>query len=199
MRLRPHVRNTRLARLIRGLRLDRNPLRRGSDRAGTVIGAALLAAVAAATPFAAHAAAGWMHASSLRDLQAQRTSFRHVRAVLLDKPVTVQAWDTAFAQADCRWTAPDGHVVTELVVVPAGATAGSTVLVWTNHSGQLVTPLQPAQIQSRDRMAAGAAVTVVLVTAGLAGLAVRRGLNRRRMAAWEADWLATGPRWTSRR
>jgi|SRR5208282_3155345 len=27
----------------------------------------------------------------------------------------------------------------------------------------------------------------------------RRALERRGMAAWEANWLVTGPRWTSRR
>ena len=45
-----------LARLLRGRRLDRNPLRRGSDRAETIVIGALLAAFLAAAPFAAHAA-----------------------------------------------------------------------------------------------------------------------------------------------
>ena len=45
-----------LARLLRGRRLDRNPLRRGSDRVETVVLGALLAAFLAAAPFAAHAA-----------------------------------------------------------------------------------------------------------------------------------------------
>jgi hypothetical protein len=31
------------------------------------------------------------------------------------------------------------------------------------------------------------------------GWLTRRALDRRRMAAWDADWLATGPRWTPRR
>jgi hypothetical protein len=49
-----------LARLLRGRRLDRNPLRRGSDRAETVVLAALLAAFLAAAPFAAQAAGPWV-------------------------------------------------------------------------------------------------------------------------------------------
>ena len=53
-----------LARLLRGRRLDRNPLRRGTDRAETVVFGALLAGFLAAAPFAAHAAGAWAHASA---------------------------------------------------------------------------------------------------------------------------------------
>src|SRR5690348_18243309 len=53
-----------LARLLRGRRLDRNPLRRGSDRAETVVLGVLLAAFLAAAPFAAHAAWALGHASA---------------------------------------------------------------------------------------------------------------------------------------
>ena len=41
------------ARTIRGWRLDRNPLRRPSDRAQTVIGVWLLVALAVLAPFTA--------------------------------------------------------------------------------------------------------------------------------------------------
>jgi peptidoglycan biosynthesis protein MviN/MurJ (putative lipid II flippase) len=51
----------------------------------------------------------------------------------------------------------------------------------------------------RTELAAGVAVgglAVVLITTACL---VRRGLDRRRMAAWDADWLANGPRWSPRR
>jgi hypothetical protein len=60
-----------LARLLRGRRLDRNPLRRGSGRAETIVLGALLAAFLAAAPFAAHAAGAWGHDSAAR--QARRS------------------------------------------------------------------------------------------------------------------------------
>ena len=41
-----------------------------------------------------------------------------------------------------------------------------------------------------------ACLAVALIATG--GL-VRWGLNRRRLAAWDADWLAHGPRWSPRR
>jgi hypothetical protein len=71
------------ARLLRGRRLDRNPLRRRSDRAETVVLGALLAAFLATAPFAAYAAGGWAHASAMRDAQAQRASLVQVTATLL--------------------------------------------------------------------------------------------------------------------
>jgi hypothetical protein len=63
-----------LARLLRGRRLDRNPLRRGSDRAETVVLGVLLAAFLAAAPFAAQAAGALGHDSAARQAQAQRAS-----------------------------------------------------------------------------------------------------------------------------
>ena len=72
-----------LARLLRGRRLDRNPLRRRSDRAETIMLGTLLAGFLAAAPFAANAAGGWAHASAVRDAQAQRASLVQVTATLL--------------------------------------------------------------------------------------------------------------------
>jgi hypothetical protein len=38
----------------------------------------------------------------------------------------------------------------------------------------------------------GLAIALIIV-----GLADRWALDRRRLAAWDADWLANGPSWTS--
>ena len=82
-RLRGRLRTGWLGRLLRGRRLDRNPLRRGSDRAETVVLGALLAAFLAAAPFAAQAAGGWAHALAARQAQAQRADLSQVTATLL--------------------------------------------------------------------------------------------------------------------
>jgi len=54
--------------------------------------------------------------------------------------------------------------------------------------------------------ATGAAVLTAVMTLAVMALAlltvhrlVKRFLDWRRIAAWEADWRATGPRWTGRR
>jgi len=86
------------------------------------------------------------------------------------------------------------------VVVLSAAGAGSTVTVWTNQAGQLTDPpLQHTQIVSRAEQAAAAAVASLVLTLIVLGWLSRRFLDRRRLAAWDADWLANGPSWTPRR
>jgi hypothetical protein len=192
-----------LARLLRGRRLDRNPLRRRSDRAETVVLGALLAAFLAVAPFAAHAAGSWAYAVSAREAQAQRATLRQIPATLLQTPSKVISYPGAGViplAVDARWRAPDGQMKTGMLFAPLGATAGSTVLVWVNHAGQLADPpLGHPQLITRAQLArefAAGAVAIVLI---VIGWLVRRSLDRRRMAAWDADWLATGPRWSPRR
>jgi hypothetical protein len=187
-----------LARLLRGRRLDRNPLRRGSDRAETAVLGVLLAAFLAGAPFAAHAAGSWTYATSAREAQAQQAQLHHVPATLLQG---APAW-IVYAASDvkARWRAPDGQVRTGEVYVPRGAAAGSTVLVWINQAGQLADPsLTPSQVASRARMAEAAAAGSLAMVLIVAGWLARRFMDRRRLAAWDADWLAHGPRWSPRR
>jgi hypothetical protein len=192
-----------LARLLRARRLDRNPLRRGSDRAETVVLAALLAAFLACAPFAAHAAGSLAYATYGREAQAQRAVLRQVPATLLQAPPAVTAIPDAGViplGVNARWRAPDGQLRTGLLFVPSGATAGSTVPVWVNHAGQLADPpLGRAQLATRAQLAREFTVGTLAVVLIVIGWLTRRSLDRRRMAAWDADWLATGSRWTPRR
>ena len=72
--------------------------------------------------------------------------------------------------------------------------------MWVNHAGQLADPpLSRAQLATRAQLAEEVTVGVLAITLAVIGWLVRRSLDRRRMAAWDADWLATGPRWTPRR
>lgn len=188
-----------IGRILRGRRLDRNPLRRGSDRAETVVLVALLAVFAGGSPFAAHASASWISTLSQHELRGQHANFRQITAVLLDPPWTPAGYGIGLApQADARWVAPDGAVRTGLITVPAGAKAGAGVKIWTDLSGQHVTPLQQDQIAMRADLAAMAAVATLGVVLVIAAGTARLVLNRRRMAGWDADWLATGLRGGSR-
>jgi hypothetical protein len=184
---------------VRGWRLDRNPLRRGTDRLETVVLAVLFAVVCAAVPLSAAAASGWEHSTSLRELRVQRATCHEVRATVLDDAQDVGPHQNLSTEADVRWAAPDGRPVTELIRVDAGTQAGSVIWIWTNASGQVVTPLLRTAIPDRDGLAAAAAVAGLVTVALLVGLAVRRTLNRRRMTAWGVDWMKTEPRWNTRR
>ena len=83
MKLRRRPRTYWLGRVLRGRRLDRNPLRRRSDRVETAVLGLLLAAFLAGLPFAAHVAGSWGYATSAREAQAQRASLHQVPATLL--------------------------------------------------------------------------------------------------------------------
>jgi hypothetical protein len=192
-------RSTWLSRLLRGQRPDRNPLRRGSDRAETAILGVLLAAFLAGAPFAANAAGSWTYATTAREAQLQQATTYQVPATLVQTalPGSVSVYG---GEANARWRAPDGQVRTGQVFVPSGAAVGSTVMVWTNRAGQLTdSPLMHTQVVGRavmSRVLAVAALGVLLIAVGMLA---RRALDKRRLAAWDADWLATGPRWSSRR
>ena len=202
MKLRRRPRTYWLGRVLRGRRLDRNPLRRRSDRVETAVLGLLLAAFLAGAPFAAHAAGSWAYATSAREAQAQRASLRQVPATLLQAAPAGNAYtnDGGVPEADAQWRAADGQMRTGEVFVSAGAAAGSTVLVWTNRTGQLTgPPLGLTQLQGRDQLAAGAAVGSLAAALIVVGWLARKSLYRRRLAAWDADWLANGPRWSQRR
>ena len=190
--------NTWLGRLARMLRLDRNPLRRGSDRAETAMLAVLLAAFLAGAPFAAHAAGSWIYAATAREAQAQQAALHQVPATLLQ--ATTPWGIEGGAEAQARWRAPDGQVRTGQIFVSGSALAGSTVMVWTNQAGQPAdSPLQHSQVTVRADLARTLAVAALAVTLVIIGLGGRWVLDRRRLTAWDAEWLATEPRWSSRR
>lgn len=193
-------RTTRLGRLVRRWRPDRNPLRRASDRAETGVLIGLLIAFLAAAPFVAQACGTWVHGIAQRNQQAQQASSRQVPAVLLKAAPDSDPYPGIDPQVLARWMAPDGKTVTGQVPVPAGTAAGVTVVLWTSTDGQLTgPPLQGSQVAGQAGLAMMAGVVGLAVTLIVIGVLVRRALNRRRMAGWDADWAATGPRWTPRR
>ena len=199
MKRQRQTRTSWLGRLIRGRRPDRNPLRRASDRAETAILAILMATFLAGAPFVALVASDRAYAWALHIEQAQQATFRQVPAVLLKVPAAGD-WLTSDGLANARWTAPDGRPCTGQVQAPAGSAAGSTVLVWTTPDGTITSqPMQRAQVSNTAVLTAIAAVGGLAVALAFLGWAIRWALDRRRLAGWDADWLANGPRWTTRR
>ena len=90
-------------------------------------------------------------------------------------------------------------MVTGELPVPAYSSAGAKVRVWTTRGGQLTSPpMSESQVASMAQLGelAGAAAVAVLLAA--IGALARSSLDKRRMAAWDADWQSTGPRWTAR-
>jgi len=189
---------TRLGRFVRGRRLDRNPLRRATDRVETAVLALLVAVFLIGAPFAALAAGAWVHGMARQTQLAQEASRHQVTAVVLTV-AAASAGEELVLEAQVRWLAPDGREVTHEVPVPSGTVAGGKVLVWTDRTGSFTdAPLSDSQVAEQTTIAE---VTGVIATAGvlaLVGVLTLWTINKRRMADWDADWQATGPRWTTR-
>jgi hypothetical protein len=199
---RNNVRVTRLGRFVRGRRPDRNPLRRRSDRAETAVLVLLVIVFIAAAPFTALACGGWARAMAHQAQLSQEASWHQVPALVLTVSSGAQGgggYGGLMSQAQARWTAPDGKVVTGEIPVPFGTAAGTTLRLWTTDDGQLTDPpLQDSQVSGSAYFAATFAVIVLAGLLAGIGLLARKGLDRRRMAAWDAEWRVTGPRWTTR-
>lgn len=64
-----------------------------------------------------------------------------------------------------------------------------------DRTGRLADPaLNRAELAARAQLARELAVGALAVVLIMAGWLTRRALDRRRLAEWDAEWLANGPR-----
>jgi hypothetical protein len=163
--------------------------------------AVLVIAFIVAAPFAALACGAWGHAIAHRVQATQQDSRYQVPAVVLQVPHGSQAagYAALAPEAQARWTSPDGKVVSVEVPAPAATAVGTVLRVWVTRDGQLTdAPLQDTQVAGQTDLAATFGVVALAATLALTGVLTRRVLDKRRMAAWDADWRVTGQRWTRR-
>ena len=193
-----------LARLARWLGFDRNPLRRGTDRAEAALRLVMIIVAVAAVPVAAVAAGRWADYYARHQAQVQRAADHQVTAVLLrDAPVTgipdpYTTVETTWVPA--RWQPPGQPARTGEVLAVAGARMGSTVRTWIDPSGAVTDPPLDYRVIVGD---VWLAVMATLIGSGLlllaAGALAHRMLDRRRLRAWEAEWRTRGPLWSGHR
>ena len=185
--------------LIRGLWPDHNPLRRASDRLEAATVACLLVLFLIGAPLVGLFAWQWAAGAGARADQARQTPRYQVAAVLqADAAYQAYAWTETVVKA--RWTAPDGTLHVGQVDAPVGMHRGSTVTIWTDRAGhELPAPLRRDQVISQAVLAAVVAPLVLGIALISAGTLTRRLLDRQRLAAWAADWKATGPQWSRQR
>jgi hypothetical protein len=181
---------------------DRNPVRRSSDRAETAIVAGLLAAFLAGAPAAAVATDGWAHGVAAHVQHAQEAAWHQVPAVLSTaavRPTAAGYPGPVLSPVRARWTAPDGEQRSGVVAVPPGTPVGHQVKVWVDSAGRLTgPPLRDHQVGEQAMLAGVVASALLGLLLLCAGMLARRVLDVRRMAAWDAEWRVTGPRWRSR-
>jgi hypothetical protein len=186
-------------RLVRRLGLDRNPLRRRSDVVAAWLLPAAVVAFLALCPLV-YGLTGMRVRADNAVQQRADLSGRMVTAVLLQAaPGAAQSdngantW-TVWTRA--RWTF-GGRPRTGYVPVTSGTSAGARVLVYLDRSGR-VQPLPLTRAELSDRVVADSSYCMAAITVMLAGLAflASRVLDRRRLAGWQTEWLAVGPRWS---
>jgi hypothetical protein len=199
-----HHEGTRLARFARRLGVDRNPLRRRTDWIEAVVRLAAIILFLAAVPLAMITAGRQADHLALNQVHAQQAADRQLTAVLLQpapptgvpNPYNSIQMTTVLA----RWQPPGQPPRTGQVPAPAGAGAGSSVPVWLSASGAVTSPPPDHQMIAGDVFIAATTTGLVTILLVLGASALtRRVLDHRRMGAWDAEWQATGPRWSGHR
>jgi hypothetical protein len=194
---------TRLARFARRLGVDRNPLRRRMDRIEAVIRLATMILLLAAVPLAMITAGRQADHLALSHVHAQQAADHQVTAVLLQAPATGVPNPYSSVQMTtvlARWQPPGQVPRTGQIPAPSGGGPGSTVSVWLNASGAVTSPPPDHQMIVGNVFIAAiwTGLVTILLVLGASAL-TRRVLDRQRMRAWDAEWRATGPRWSGHR
>ena len=183
---------------LRRFTLGSGPLKRTSDRLQhlcrillvcvllTGVAVALAVATAAYTQGVAKAAA---QAATRHEVTAQLTEDA--------QPPVESSTASGWGSASVTWRGPAGELHRAVLSVPAGAQAGSNLLVWVDGAGDRTT----RPISRGDAVYAGIGyglVTYLAITAValIAYWLFRGSLDRGRSRRWATEWAAVEPVWS---
>jgi hypothetical protein len=165
--------------------------------------AGLMLAFLVGAPLAAIAVGQWAYTGAARAERAENAAWHPVTAIVLQGVPKAPAnpYGAAdVAQVPARWTAPDGTRRTGTVTAAGGTDKGDTMTIWTDRSGvQTGPPLEPPQVADRAVLAGTLTVFGIASLLMTIGVLIHRALDRRRLAAWDAEWDVAGPHWTNQR
>jgi hypothetical protein len=191
-----------ISRIAGWLGVDRNPLRRRTDRIESALRIALVLVFLSCGPLLALWAGNATHVSGLREVRSER-GWQHVKAVVTKAgPLATSpygAMTTTWVPG--RWRTHSGRIGTGLIPTAAGTPVGSVVGVWLNRAGRVTgqQPLTAGLVLLRVVLAEIVTLLAAGLTAFLVAVWIRWLLNRRRLAHWAIEWSLVGPRWTTRR
>ncbi|WP_405884733.1 hypothetical protein OG762_42200 [Streptomyces sp. NBC_01136] len=175
-------------------RWRRNPLRRRSDALE-----AWIVLVAWTLTVLGGVLTGLLATQSVEDGLARQRAEWHSVLALLDDDVpksTASATGADMVWAKVHWTAADGSPRAGQARVSVGSPAGTSVTVWTDAEGRLVTkPATPSQAQLRASLVGVLAGVSVGGLPFVGGRLIRGRMERRRMAQWDEEWQRIGPLW----
>lgn len=193
-----------ISRMWRWLGLDANPMRRTADRIQAWTTLALLAMLVTAGPVLAVDVSRDVYRGGVAAERTQRLERFPTEAVLTQDASLIVATEATIAVpkvlVEARWTGPDHAVRSGLISADAGTRAGTPVTLWTDASGEPAeAPLRHDQVTGQAVMAGAFAMFAAITLVGTARLMLGRLLDRRRLAAWQAEWSIVGPAWTGHR
>jgi hypothetical protein len=188
-------------RILIGIGLDRNPMRRPIDRLEAWSRLALLCAFLVLAPLLAALLGRVAYRAGVQVERVEQAERALTSAVLLEDAGPIGGGKTTppKVRALAMWRTADGVLHTGEVLAAARTPAGSTVDVWIDTAGRRAEPPQ------RRDQTIGHTVAAALLTASALALLVlcasamlRRMCDRRRMAAWQLEWMIVEPRWSKR-
>jgi hypothetical protein len=191
----------RPASWARRLGIDRNPMRRGLDRAEAAIRIAAVVLCLASMPMAVTTVGHWVQSATQSASGHNAPGWYPVTATVTVSVSAASAYAarSALAWAPARWSAPGGATRHGEILAPVGSRAGQKVQIWTDRAGTpRPAPLTHAQVVSRVITAMVLTPIAGVLLLGFALGVVHRILERRRSRAWESDWSAVEPLWTKR-
>jgi hypothetical protein len=192
-----------IKRMVRRVGWSRNPLRRRSDRVEAWFTLVLVAIMLVLGPWAASRAANASYRDEIRKTAWEMEHRSQVDAMLLEdaRQDTADAGGSAAESVPtiAQWTGPGSTVHAGMIYADAGTRAGTTVRLWIDEQGLASSP--PGLRNPRGDAAMAAVLTLLGIACGLAGIRriVRWQLDRRRMRAWQLEWMTVGPGWTRQR
>ncbi len=188
----------------RRIGLDRNPLRRGTDRIEAAAHLAMVILLLIGVPVAAIAVGRQADHAALRQAHAQQAAEHLVGAILLQQApangITDPYTSIQTTWVLARWQPPGLPARSGEVPATVGARQGSIVPTWIDASGEVAAPPPDHRSIVGDVCIAVVLTCLVslLVLAASDALA-RRALDRLRLKAWDAEWRAAGPLWSGQR
>ncbi|MEU6217583.1 hypothetical protein ABZ845_08675 [Streptomyces sp. NPDC047022] len=186
--------------VIRGSRVwlwrwRRNPLRRRSDALEAWVVLTVWVAIVIGGVLTGVAA----DHSVERGLTLERDEWHVVVARLAeDAPEATTATAAGGGQvwAKARWKTADGSSRTGQARVAARSPRGTSVRVWTDRDGSMVSaPDTASEVRMRATMVGVLMGASAAAVPFMFGRVVRERLERRRMAQWDEAWARFGPLW----
>ncbi|MEO3861679.1 hypothetical protein [Acrocarpospora sp. B8E8] len=185
-----------VTRLIRWLGLDRNPLRRRSDRVEAAIRLMSVIGVLASVVLGVLLGVRTYRYGLGLEVEQQRTRHRVDATLLETAGPKISLSAPAAGPAMATWKSLNGVPHQGLIDAPAMWQKGQTVHVWIDNRGEIVPRPRDRETTLISGMTVGVGIPLfALALVSLLLLTTRMLTARRARQAWAAEWTIIEPTW----